>query len=346
MHDWATFGGWAQALINGQVVESAIDGIEHVDGRSASGWSFQGRLEAAYAMFALGSLPREDGLHSGFHVSSLKVVTGVVARDDLRAAVIRLWATNSSSPSLPPEWYDDARTRVPELFGWRQILPTEVLAYEGDTARTAGLYNGRIYLGGESRVRVFFEPLDATAILLKVDGVINREHRDSRSKGHLPDHTDAVIAELGVFLADPTGVESRTSPRLGTADEGSSGRFPGHATSVQRAECGEEPVEGFDFYAILGPFNTGLWSDEQGAGPDITKCDADAEWRVGPSSRLLASALGEGEVSSDARAAKADWEQGARDIESMCEGLEGLELIMAGDARMRHAFLATAAYFR
>ena len=52
--NWAagTRGGRVETLVNANSAHLMIDGQEGVPGR---GWSFQGRLDAAWALFVLGS---------------------------------------------------------------------------------------------------------------------------------------------------------------------------------------------------------------------------------------------------------------------------------------------------
>lgn len=40
----------------------------------------------------------------------------------------------------------------------------------------------KTYAAGESEVILCFDPVVASAFLVKIDGVINEEHRDSRDK--------------------------------------------------------------------------------------------------------------------------------------------------------------------
>jgi hypothetical protein len=317
-------GGRAEALFNSAGIHSAIDGDETLAGPERA-WSFAGRLDDAWALFALGG--------NGAVVRSVRMVTGVKGRSDARVAAMRLWATDAASPSLPSAWYDDPRTRIPEHHGWRQIFSSTARqqSQQGGAAKQATIYNGRVFFGGESDVQVCFDPVSASAILIKIDGAINEEHRDNPDKTHLRDYTDASIVEFQVL-----------SMCRGAADESAllDVSTSGVRQDYARDEVGEEMIEGIELQPLLTPFNRGSWFHSDRTIPAFSSCAPSSRWHslrakehvpVPPDST-------EGVISEDDE----EW----RDVESACQDIPGLELVFVGDARMRHAFLATAAFFR
>ena len=316
-------GGRAEAIANSAGIHRAIDGDEALDGPDRA-WSFAGRLDDAWALFALGG--------NGAVVRSVRMVPGVKGRSDARVAAMRLWATDVASPSLPSAWYDDPRTRIPEHHGWRQIFSsTERLqSQQGGAVKQATIYNGRVFLGGESDVQVCFDPVSASAILIKIDGAINEEHRDKPDKTHLHDHTDASIAEFQVL-----------SLCRGAADE--SALLDVSTSGVRQdyaREVGEEMIEGIELQSLLTPFNRGSWFHPDRTIPAFSSCAPSSRWHSLRAKEHVPVQLDstEGVISEDDE----EW----RDLESACQDISGLELVFVGDARMRHAFLATAAFFR
>jgi hypothetical protein len=265
---------------------------------------------------------------------------------------------------MPPSWYEDSNTRVPELYGWRQIYANQAIArLNGGEQRPTAVYNGRVFLGGESEVEVYFDPLPATGILLKIDAVINHEHRDSNSKNHLPDHTDAVIAEFEVLS---TPGDARVSSKHDALNTGSA--VGGDGEPVTDANTEEETLEGLDLRALLASFNTASWNysrstSTSGQARDTTsQCDPSAEWRpivsignvrAGGAAGAVEEAIILGSGSSGSISAgggaggsgdfKEDilWGERVRDVADICKDLSGVEILFMGDARMRHAMLAT-----
>lgn len=136
----------AEAIVNSATVRRAMDGNDNFGESATGGWSFLGRLDDAWAIFVLATPLPPVGL-----LCTARIVTGVGGRHDARVSAIRLWATDAPLPSLPPEWYDKPDERVPEHYGWHQIVPTHAtIAHLGEsTGRQAAVYNNRIFLAGE-----------------------------------------------------------------------------------------------------------------------------------------------------------------------------------------------------
>ena len=317
-------GGRAEAIVDGDSrIHRVIDGAEALEGRD-SAWSFNGRLDDAWALFSLG------GGGAGV-VRSVRMVTGVEGRTDARVSAMRLWTTDVESPSLPSAWFDDPGARIPEQYGWRQIFPrtARLQSQAGGALRQATAYNGRIFLGGESDVQVCFDPVSASAVLVKIDGAINEEHRDRLDKSHLRDHTDASVVEFQVF-----SVCRGAAGGSGLFDFPVSGMHEGDAHD----EAGEEMIEGIKLQSLLTPFNSGSWFHPDGTTPAFSSCAPSSQWH----------SLGENEHATPGSTERVipEDDDGRRDVESVCQDISGLELVFAGDARMRHAFLATAAFFR
>ena len=317
-------GGRAEAIANSAGIHCAIDGDEALDGPDRA-WSFAGRLDDAWALFALGG--------NGSVVRSVRMVTGVKGRNDARVAAMRLWATDAPSPSLPSAWYDDPLTRIPEHHGWRQIFSStaRLQSQQRGAAKQATIYNGRVFLGGESDVQVCFDPVSASAMLIKIDGAINEEHRDKPDKTHLGDYTDASIAEFQVLSLCRDAADESAPFDVSTS---------GVRQDYARDEGGEEMIEGMELQSLLTPFNRGSWFHPDRTIPAFNSCAPSSRWHSLRAKEHVPLPLDstEGVISEDDE----EW----RDVESVCQDISGLELVFVGDARMRHAFLATAAFFR
>ena len=352
-------GGRVETLVNGHLAHLMIDGHTGVSG---SGWSFQGSLPDAFAMFALGSasaITHDGASPRAVEVSSMRLVTGGIVNQDACVSALRLWSTHAPSPALPAEWFDEPSKIVPELYGWHPVLPKTVSAQlEGAEARVrerpAAVYNGRVFLGGmpkamQTLLDVSFEARNATAVLLKVDAALNEHYRHSRDKSHLADSTDALIFEVQVLASEAEsarGNEGSVSPSGRPYQADSNLALP--AEPQHRAECRDEMIEGLDLHGLVRHFNRGKWSysEEEGRGAEpwsnSVGCDASREWLLTSKGNFDD---GMGEAGQAARRGSLSRQMMDRDIESVCEELQGLELVWVGDARMRHAFLAALAFF-
>jgi len=183
----------------------------------------------------------------------------------------------------------------------------------------------RVFLDGRY-LELALKEVQATAILLKVDSVHNFEHRRSAALNHLPDSTNSLLTEIQVFSA-PVSLE----PAMPVADL--DGFAPLPQASPQPVNLVEEgTIPGFDPFRTLASFQDGSWVGHND-GASYEACDNVGYWAPQDSAGS----------EDDTRILN----QGHREqLQTLCQGMKGSEVLLIGDSRMRHLFLTFMASFK